>query len=78
LQVTAFGEFHRREASHSLSGTTGDTMSPVILPVWLNEPSQDAGFFGGGNRIGQQILLTLASRVRQAALNTAITFTTRA
>ena len=53
-------------------------MSPVTLPVLLNEPSQDAGFFGGGNRIGRQILLTRASRVQQAALNALITLTTRA
>ncbi len=53
-------------------------MSPVIFPVWLNEPSLDAGLFGGGNRIGRRILLTLAGRVQQAALNTLITFATRA
>src|SRR3989442_381605 len=42
-------ELHDRKASHSLSGTGGETMSPVILPVALKEPNQEAGFFGGGD-----------------------------
>src|SRR5439155_9688004 len=37
-----------RKASHSLSATGGETMSPVILPVALKEPNHEAGFFGGG------------------------------
>jgi len=57
-------------------------MSPVILPVPLKEPSQDAGFSGGGGgaiwaigsplrvtRIALPVRLTLAKRARQVALN---------
>src|SRR2546422_9109845 len=41
-------QLHRREVSHSCSGTAGETMSPIIFPVLLREPSQDSGLFGGG------------------------------
>src|SRR2546427_7077918 len=70
------------KASHSLSGTGGETMSPVILPVALKEPNQEAGLFGGGGgticaigsplrvtRIGLPVRFTLANRARQVALN---------
>src|SRR6266508_5722149 len=36
-----FPAFYRRPASHSFSGTAGEAMSPVILPVARKEPSQD-------------------------------------
>src|SRR2546425_8483714 len=68
--------------SHSLSGTVGETMSPVILPVALKEPSQAAGFSGGGGgaiwaigsplrvtRIGLHVRFTFVKRARQVALN---------
>src|SRR5437879_7851964 len=70
------------KASHSLSGTGGETMSPVILPVALKEPNQEAGLLGGGGgticaigsplrvtRIGLPVRFTLANRARQVALN---------
>src|SRR5207245_9113075 len=70
------------KASHSRSGTGGETMSPVILPVALKEPNQEAGLFGGGGgticaigsplrvtRIGLPVRFTLANRARQVALN---------
>src|SRR3989442_4525022 len=47
-------------------------MSPVILPVALKEPNQEAGFFGSPlrvTRIGLPVRFTLASRARQVALN---------
>src|SRR5437879_4241345 len=71
-------ELHDRRVSHSLWGTVGETMSPVILPVALKKPSQDAGFSGGGGgaiwaigsplrvtRIGLPVRFTLAKRARQ-------------
>src|SRR2546422_9480024 len=80
--VRAQEQLHRREASHSCSGTAGETMSPIIFPVLLREPSQDSGLFGGGGgmicaigspfrvtRIGRPVRLTLASSARQVALN---------
>src|SRR3989449_11652310 len=70
------------KASYSLSGTGGETMSPVILPVALKEPNQEAGLLGGGGgticaigsplrvtRIGLPVRFTLANRARQVALN---------
>ena len=58
-------QFHRLVTSHSLSGTAGETMSPVILPVVRNEPSHDFGCFGSGGgltwAIGSPFRITIMS-----------------
>src|SRR2546422_4635420 len=73
-------QLHRREVSHSCSGTAGETMSPIIFPVLLREPSQDSGLFGGGGgmicaigsplpgaRIWPPVPLSFSRRARQDA-----------
>ena len=62
LKAVPQEQLHLGRASHSLSATGGDMMSPVIRPVVLNEPSQDSGFFGGGAEVA---VFLVADEVRR-------------